>query len=101
MKTYKVEFSRRADSQLDKLYSFLAQKAGERLALQYMECLIADCMALKHFPNRGNLYTELGEGVRVIGFQDTVSIQFRVREDRVQILNLSYRGEDYVSYFKG
>ena len=101
MKTHTIELSLRAESQMDKLFFFLAKKAGDHIALRYMERLLEECYSLQHFPNRGNLYPELGEGVRVIGFQNTVSIQFRVHEDRVQILNFAYRGEDYARYFKG
>ncbi|MEZ2347094.1 type II toxin-antitoxin system RelE/ParE family toxin [Terriglobus sp. RCC_193] len=100
MKLYSVEFSRRADSQLEKLYRFLLQKTDERIVLRYMEDLVSFCMELSRFPHRGNIYAELGEDVRVIGFRRSVSVQFRVRETRVQVLNIAYRGEDYAAFFE-
>lgn len=100
MKLYSVEFSRRADSQLEKLYRLLLHKTEERIVLRYMEDLVSFCMELSRFPHRGNVYPELGEGIRVIGFRRSVSVQFRVLETKVQVLNIAYRGEDYAAFFE-
>lgn len=88
-----VSFMPRAERQIARLQSYLADRFYPLNALRYTERLIDYCHALRHAPHRGTQRPDLGHDVRMIGFERTVSVFFRVTGERVLILGISYRGK--------
>ena len=62
------------------------------MAGEYVRRVHAACMALELFPGRGALRPELGEHVRLLGFERRVSIAYCVDGDIVEILGVFYAG---------
>ncbi len=58
------------------------------------------CTALEDFPNRGAPRSDLGPGVRLIGFERRVAIAYRVEPDEVVILAVLYGGRDIVAVLR-
>lgn len=52
-------------------------------------------MALSTFPERGSVRDDVGDGVRIVGFERRASILFRVDGEVVRILRVLYAGKDY------
>lgn len=97
---YKVLFTPRADRQIDDIYDYITHRAGANTAIQYIERLTGFCYTLRESPHRGTLHHDVRRNLRVIGFEDAVSIQFVVVRRDVQILNISYHGQNYWKYFR-
>jgi plasmid stabilization system protein ParE len=53
MKHYTVVFTPRAERQLDALYARIADDSGEARTDNYIDRIVADCLSLAAFPERG------------------------------------------------
>lgn len=51
-------------------------------------------MSLQTFPERGSVRDRVLPGLRIIGFERSASIAFRVTGDTVEILRILQRGRD-------
>lgn len=91
----RVVFTPRAERQLDHLFNFLVTRAGEARAAAYLDRVIAYCLRLEHFPERGTRRDEIRPGLRTIGFERRITIAFTVSSDSVVILGVFYGGQDY------
>jgi plasmid stabilization system protein ParE len=91
--SFEVSFMPRAERQIGCLQSYLADRFYPINALRFIERLTAQCHSLREAPHRGTLRPDLGHDVRMMGFERTVSIFFRVNGQRVLILSISYRGQ--------
>ena len=88
----RVVFSEGAQADLDSLFEWLVGRAGEGIALGYVERIRRHCLALVPFPRRGTKRDEIAPGVRTIGFERRVTIAFAVEDDTVLILAIAYGG---------
>ena len=53
MQQYSVVFTPRAERQLNGLYAYIADESGEVRAENFVGAIIADCLSLSTFPERG------------------------------------------------
>lgn len=95
MKRYAVLFRPLAEADLDGLYNTIAEASGAAVADRYTERIAAFCAGLETFPKRGHLRSDLGNGIRVIGFERRVAIVFHVSGKAVEIVRIFYGGRDY------
>ena len=51
-------------------------------------------MSLQTFPERGTIRDRVLPGLRIIGFERTASIAFRVQGDTVEILRILRKGQE-------
>jgi toxin ParE1/3/4 len=89
---YDVRFSKRARTQLEELYDFLAERADPLTALRYVERIERFCLGFETFPERGSIRSDVRHGLRIVGFERRVSIAFVVEGERVTILQILYAG---------
>jgi toxin ParE1/3/4 len=90
-----VTFRPEAEADLFEIYSYIADKAGLRIAGDYVARIEAACFSLATFPERGALRNDLAPGVRVLIFERRATIAYRVEGDRVRIARVFYAGRDY------
>jgi toxin ParE1/3/4 len=97
MRPYAVLFSPRAARQLSDLYAYIADQSGEARAESYVGAIVADCLSLSTFPERGNKRDDIRPRLRVKGFGRRVSIAFSVEAtpDVVVIHGVFYGGQDF------
>jgi toxin ParE1/3/4 len=96
--SHKVILSSVAGSQLDDLYAYLAEKAGEMIAETYVGGIQQLCQDLADFPHRGTRRDHVVvPGLRTIGYKRRVTIAFSVDDatEVVTILGVFYGGRDY------
>ena len=95
MKTRAVIFSPDARRDLLRLYDWIAERAGEEIALGYTDRLESYCLRFEVASNRGRRRDDIRPGLRIIGFERRVTIAFVVEADAVIILRLDYGGQDW------
>lgn len=98
--TYDVVFSADAEQHLVSIYDRIEAASSAATANRYTGEIVAFCQRLSLFPERGSLRSDLGPGMRVIGFRKRVSIAFQVTPGEVLIAGIFYGGFDYVSVLR-
>jgi toxin ParE1/3/4 len=87
-----VALSETAQADLDEIFAWIADRAGERVALRYTARIERFCMGMTAFPQRGTARDDLRAGLRTIGFERRATIAFSLRGDDVVILRILYAG---------
>jgi len=97
MKHYAVAFTPRAERQLDSLYAYIAEHSGETRATDFVGGIIADCLALSTFPERGTKRDDIRPNLRTMGYARRVTIAFSVdlAATLVTIHGVFYGGQDF------
>jgi toxin ParE1/3/4 len=93
--SHKVVFLRRAENRLAELAFHIASEAGLAIADGYLSRIHAACMALAEFPERGRSRNDIMPGLRTITMERRVTIAYRVRRSRVEIVTIGYAGRDF------
>lgn len=97
MKARSVVFAPEAKADLEDLYRYIATASHPNTALAYLERIEQFCLGLSHGAERGSVRSDIRPGLRVIGFERSLSIAFTVGEARVEILRVFYGGRDWQS----
>jgi toxin ParE1/3/4 len=97
VKHYTVIFTPRAERHLSGLYAYIADQSGEARAENYVGGIVADCLSLSTFPERGNKRDDIRPNLRIKGYARRVSIAFSVNAatDMVAIHGVFYGGQDF------
>jgi len=90
-----IVFAPEAQEDLIALFDWISAAAGERAATTYIKRLEAYCLSFDLASERGRRRDDIRDGLRVIGFERRVTIAFHVDDDRVTILRLFYRGQNW------
>jgi len=91
---YEVVFSPEARDDLMALYLFIADNAGDAVAMSYVERIEAYCRDFADFPQRGIGRDDLLPGLRVVGFERRVSLAFHIESGRITFDRILYGGRD-------
>lgn len=94
VKSYRLQFRPSAKADLEFLYDFIADQSGAAIAARYIGRITLACRMLKTFPLRGTERSDVGPGVRTMGFERRAVILFSVNERTVKILRIFYGGQD-------
>ena len=96
-KHYTVVFTPRAERQLDNLYAYIADHSGEVRADSFVSGIVADCLSLSTFPERGTKRDDVRPNLRTMGYARRVTIAFSVDEatETVAIHGVFYGGRDF------
>lgn len=97
----KVVSLRRAESRLAELGYYIAIEAGLATAEGYLDRIYALCMSLAELPDRGRSREDILPGLRTITMERRVTIAYRVRKTRVEIVTIAYAGRDFVRELRG
>lgn len=95
MRRYDVLFTRRAETQLDDLYGYIAERSGAARADRYVNAIVEACRNLGTFPRRGTDRDDIRPGLRIVGFQRRVTIAFAIEDDTVIVHGIFYGGQDW------
>ena len=96
----RVLFTASAGRQLDRLHRYVADRAGESIADNYVGRIVTFCRGLSTFPQRGKARDDLLPGLRTIGFERRATIAFMVTTDAVLIEGVFYGGQDFEGNFR-
>ena len=95
MKERLVVFAPDAAGDLVALYDWIADAASPSVALTYLERVEAFCQRLSTGSERGHLRTDIRPGLRIIGFERRLTIAFSVDDERVTVLRVFSRGQNW------
>jgi toxin ParE1/3/4 len=97
MKTYTVFFTPRAERQLDSLYAYIAENSSEARAENFVGAVVADCLSLSTFPERGTRRDDIRPNLLTKGYARRVTIAFSVNVSTsvVAIHGVFYGGQDF------
>jgi toxin ParE1/3/4 len=88
----RVDLSRLALADLERIGDWVAANAGVNVALAYLDRIEAACAGLVDFPQRGTPRDDLGSQVRTISFEGRATIAYRVDAETVLILGIFHAG---------
>lgn len=91
---HNIVFRPAAAEDLKQLYIYIAGEAGHERAGEYLGRIEIACMSLQTFPERGSVRDRVLPGLRIIGFERSAAIAFRVTGNTVEILRVLRRGQD-------
>lgn len=94
MKRYEVILHEKAEAELDQLYEDIALEAGAAVAGGYVAGIYDFIDKLSIFPERGTVRESRIPGLRIIGYRQSASIAFFVKDDTVIILGVFHRGRN-------
>jgi toxin ParE1/3/4 len=94
---HRVVFAPEAQDDLRKIYLFIAEQAGDARAMAYLERIEAYCAGFATFPQRGMRRDDLLPGLRIVGFEQRISIAFHVTAGVVTLDRVFYGGRDFAA----
>jgi toxin ParE1/3/4 len=97
VKAYTVFFTPRAEGQLEDLYADIAQHSSVARAESFVGAVVADCLSLSTFPERGTKRDDIRPNLRTKGYARRVTIAFSVNVSTgvVAIHGILYGGQDF------
>lgn len=97
MKPYAIVFTPRAERQLNTLDTRIADECGEAGTDNSIEGIVADCLSLSTFPERGTKRDDIRPVLRTKGYAKRVTIAFSVDVSTgiVAIHGVFYGGQDF------
>lgn len=96
MKRLTVRIRAAARDDLREIYEWIVARAGRpqhagRLIDRILDC----CGGLAEFPMKGRARDDLLPGLRLLPFEKTVTIAYRIDGNHVDVTNIYYRGRDF------
>lgn len=91
---HRIVYRPEARLELEQLFSYVLEAAGQAVASAYVEGIIQLIEGLQSFPKRGTERREILPGLRIIGYKRSASIAFIVEETDVIILGVFYGGRN-------
>lgn len=95
MKRRIVVFAPEARDDLANIYDWIAKSSSPSVALSFLERIETYCLAFDLAGERGTGRDDIRPGLRVVGFERTLTLAFAVDEDTVSFLRIFYAGSDW------
>lgn len=93
----RVVLSRLALADLRAITIWLTAEASGDVARRYIRRIREHLQRLAFASERGTVRHDVAAGLRVIGLFGNVSVAFRVKDDRVDIVRILHGGQDWKS----
>lgn len=96
MRVLPVFLREEAIADLDGIFDFLTDNgASPEVAIGFVRRIRARCEKIGSVPEGGVLRPDLGPGLRMVPFERSAVVIYRVADDVVDVLNIFYGGRDY------
>lgn len=97
--TRDVVFAPEAQADLFQIYDHIAVHGGAERARNYTDRIVAHCLGLVTFPERGTRRDDLRPGLRTTTFRRPVTIAFHIAATSVTIDHALYGGRNLTALF--
>ncbi len=96
MKRPPVRLRASAIQDIKDIYDWIASESGyPQIAEKFVDRIFDRCESLDAFPMKGRARDDLQPGVRILPFERTAIIAYRILVDTVEVINIFYGGRDY------
>lgn len=96
MRQLPVFLREEAIGDLEEIYDFIVGNDGPaEVAIGFVRRIRQRCEKVGLVPEGGILRPDLGQDIRLIPFEKSAVIAYRVHDDAVEIVNVFYGGRDY------
>lgn len=85
----------RAEADLDRIASWIAEQGAPLTALEYVGRIRRFLTSLDQFPARGANCGDVRPGLRIVGFERRVVIAIVVRATHIEIERVFYGGQNW------
>lgn len=99
MKRRIVVFAPEARDDLFRIHDWIESSSSPAVALSFVERLEAHCLSFDLAAERGTRRDDIRPGLRVAGFERTLTLAFSVDDDTVTFLRVFYAGKNWQSVF--
>lgn len=91
-----VEYTEAAKADLETIFVFVLERSrNPQVAIHYTDRIYDRCERIGDVPRGGIARPDLGEGIRMVPFERSAVILYRLTDDAVEIVNVFYGGRDY------
>jgi toxin ParE1/3/4 len=90
-----VLFAPEAEEDLQRLYEWIAERAGAIAAIRFIDKVESFCSSFDLASERGQRRDDIRPGLRVAGFERRLTVAFVVDENSVTILRVFARGRNW------
>jgi plasmid stabilization system protein ParE len=94
MARFRVYYSPRAQQDILAIHDYIAVRAGDGIASDYVLKLRTWCDRLDLFPYRGTARDDVRQGLRTMSYRRKATIAFVIGANEVVILSVIARGRD-------
>lgn len=102
MKRLPVTYRPEAAADLEEIFLYVLDKSGDLItAKRFTNRIKARCDKIGNAPRGGAPRPDLGEGLRLVPFEKSAVILYRVTDIEVEIVNIFYGGRDYDALMRG
>lgn len=96
MRQLAVFLREQAIADLEEVYDFIVDGGGPpAVALAFLQRIRARCEKIGLAPEGGVARPDLGHGIRLVPFEKSAVLAYRLHDDAVEIVNVFYGGRDY------
>ncbi len=100
MKRYHVLYDPQSSIDMEDIFFWLADAVSLDFAERFNARLEDFCNGLEFAPFRSPVRDEIRPGLRMVTFENCVTVGFAVEDDQVRILRITYRGRDLPNAFE-
>jgi toxin ParE1/3/4 len=102
MQRLQVQFLASALADLESIYLYILDKSANAVvATGFTDRIVDRAEKIGDAPNGGAPRPDLGQGLRLVPFERSAVIIYRVVPETVQIINVFYGGRDYEALLHG
>jgi toxin ParE1/3/4 len=101
MRQLPVRFREEAISDLDEVMTYLLDQGADVAVVQgFISRIRRQCEKVGDAPEGYPARSDLGPGIRIVPFERSAVIAYRIAADTVEIVNVFYGGRDYEALMK-
>jgi toxin ParE1/3/4 len=96
-----VEYRPEAVADIEAVFFYVLKASGSfGTASNFTERIFERCESIGNVPKGGTGRPDLGEGIRIVPFERSAVILYRLKGEPIKIVNVFYRGRDYAAIFE-
>lgn len=96
MKRLPVRLRASAIQDLKDIYGWIASESGyPQIAEKFVNRIFDRCESLGEFPMKGRARDDLQPGVRILPFDRSAIIAYRILVDTIEVIDIFYGGRDH------
>lgn len=101
MKRYEVRLLPLALADIESIYLYvLEQSLNAAVAAGFTDRIVERIERIGDAPRGGAPRPDLGDGIRLVPFERSAVIVYRVNDETVEVVNVFYGGRDFESIFR-